>query len=48
MTLQLVLWIIATVLLVVATFAPAAGTPRFSVLSAGLAFLAAGFVAGAV
>lgn len=48
MTLQLLLWIIATVLLAVATFAPAWGTPRFNVLAAGLAFLAAGFVAGAV
>jgi len=48
MTIQLLLWIIATVLFTVATFAPAAGAPRFNVLAAGLAFLAAGFVAGAL
>lgn len=46
MSLQLLLWIIAAVLFVVAAFVPA---PRYSQLVAGgLAFLTAGFIAGAV
>lgn len=48
MTLQVLLWIIATVLFAVATFAPGVGAPRFNLVSAGLAFTAAGLIAGAV
>lgn len=48
MSVQVLLWVIATVLFAVGAFAPGVGAPRFNLVSAGLAFLAAGFIAGAV
>jgi hypothetical protein len=45
MPLQLLLWIVATVLFGVATFLTPA---RYNLVAAGLAFLAAGFVAGGI
>lgn len=41
--LQILLWVVATVLFAVAIFVNPA---RFNLVAAGLAFLAAGFVAG--
>lgn len=48
MTLQVLFFLIGTVLAFVAVFVPAIGARSYSVLAAGVGFLGAGFVAGAI
>ncbi len=48
MTLQALFFLIGTILAFVAVFVPAVGARSYSVLAAGVGFLGAGFVAGAI
>lgn len=48
MTLQALLFLVGTIVCAIAFFVPAVGTRSYSLLAAGVAFLGAGFVAGAI
>lgn len=48
MTVQALLFIIGTIVCAIAFFVPAIGVRSYSLLAAGVAFLGAGLVAGAI
>jgi len=48
MTLQALFFLIGTILAFVAVFVPAVGARSYSVLAAGVGFIGAGLVAGAI